>query len=123
MIATEEQTETRIATALDEEGHVYVHVSFTAPQDGAAIRIWSTTFLTDHHSAHESRLVHAENISYAPQWTLVAPDKTVSFLLIFKALPRTCAIFDLIERIPQPGGFEVRGIVRNETDVYHTVLT
>ena len=36
----------------------------------------------------------------------------------FSGLPRSCTSFDLIERIPEPGGFEVRNIGRNKTDVY-----
>jgi hypothetical protein len=51
------------------------------------------------------------------------PDKgTYSFLLIFSALPKACILFDLIEDIPQPGGFLVKGIKRNKTDVYRITL-
>jgi hypothetical protein len=63
--------------------------------------------------------VHAENISLAPEWTLIPDNKLYRFLLIFDALPRGCSAFDLVEEIPQPGGFHVEGIVRNQTDVYH----
>jgi hypothetical protein len=28
-------------------------------------------------------------------------------------------VFDLVEEIPQPGGFVIKNIRRNETDVYH----
>jgi hypothetical protein len=114
--------EIQIATDADEKGYVYVHVSFPPPQDEMWIRIWRTTYLTDRNSPHESRLVHAENISYAPQWTSIPAGSHHSFLLIFEGLPKSCSVFDLIERIDQPGGFAVSGIVRNEADVYRVSL-
>lgn len=83
------------------------------------IRIWKTTYLVDRGSGSKSKLVHAENISFAPEWTLVPDKKPFRFLLIFDALPRTCSSFDLVEEIPQAGGFHVEGIIRNKTDVYH----
>jgi hypothetical protein len=38
--------------------------------------------------------------------------------LIFGALPKKCHVFQLIEEIPEEGGFTVRNIIRNKTDVY-----
>ena len=102
-----------------EDSFVYVHCYFNNPAEGALIRIWNSTFLVDGGSTAKSKLVHAENISFAPQWTLI-PDFTMySFLLIFTALPKSCTQFDLIEQIPQPGGFHVKNIHRNQQDVYH----
>jgi len=105
-----------------DDSYVYVHCSFPIPSPGFLIRVWKTTFLNDCHSAAKSQLVHAENISYAPQWTLVPEQGTYSFLLIFSALPKSCTLFDLAEEIPQPGGFLVKGISRNKTDVYRITL-
>ena len=101
-----------------EDSYVYVHCSFPIPTPDMLIRIWKTTFLKDCHSPGQSQLIHAENISYAPEWTII-PDKGIySFLLIFSALPKSCILFDLVEEIPQPGGFLVKSIKRNKTDVY-----
>lgn len=86
------------------------------------IRIWKTTFLVDKSSSHRSKLVHAENISYAPQWTVIPENKLFQFLLIFEALPKGCELFDLLEDIPQPGGFFVDSIMRNKKDVYHVYI-
>ena len=105
-----------------EDSYVYVHCSFPITTPGMLIRIWKTTFLVDQHSPSRSQLIHAENISYAPEWTMI-PDKGIySFLLIFSALPKSCLLFDLIEDIPQPHGFLVKGIKRNKTDVYRITL-
>jgi hypothetical protein len=52
-------------------------------------------------------------------WTEVPNNALFRFLLIFEALPKGCNIFDLVEDIPQPGGFFVSDIMRNATDVYH----
>ena len=112
-VLTEEQT------VVSEESHVYVHCYFNNTVKDMLIRIWKTTFLVDKYSGHRSKLVHAENISYAPMWTEVPNNALFQFLLIFEALPKGCSIFDLVEDIPQPGGFFVSDIMRNQTDVYH----
>ncbi|MGC3944937.1 MAG: hypothetical protein QM762_10545 [Chryseolinea sp.] len=101
------------------DGYVYVHCHFENEWQDALIRIWKTTFLVDLVSGYKSRLIHAENISFAPIWTIIADQRTHTFLLIFEALPKPCKMFDLVEEIPQPGGFHVQNIHRNPTDVYH----
>jgi hypothetical protein len=105
-----------------EASHVYVHCYFNNTVKDMLIRIWKTTFLVDKNSLHRSKLVHVENISYAPQWTVVPENKLFQFLLIFDALPKGCEIFDLLEDIPQPGGFYVANIMRNKKDVYHVYI-
>lgn len=105
-----------------DDSFVYVHCHFNNPSADMLIRIWRTTFLIDPHGTTRSRLVHAENVSYAPQWTMI-PKGEFTFLLIFGGLPKSVQIFDLVEEIPQPGGFVVRSIRRNETDVYHIDIT
>jgi hypothetical protein len=102
-----------------DDSYVYVHCYFENTSDEMLIRIWRTTFLIDRHSSTRSQLVHAENISYAPQWTIIPGKQDFSFLLIFGGLPKSCLVFDLVEEIAQPGGFHVKNIKRNETDVYH----
>jgi hypothetical protein len=105
-----------------EDSYVYVHCSFPIIEPGMLIRIWKTTFLSDCHSTGKSQLIHAENISYAPDWTMIPDNGVYSFLLIFSALPKSCVLFDLIEDIPQPNGFLVKSIKRNKTDVYRITL-
>lgn len=102
-----------------EDHHVYVHCYFDNQSDDMLIRIWRSTFLIDRASGSRSELIHAENISYAPQWTMIPKKGTFSFLLIFSSLPKDCTVFDLLEDIPQAGGFFISGIKRNELDVYH----
>lgn len=110
---------TSIDTALLDDSCVYVHCHFQNEGQEMLIRIWRTTFLIDRGSGARSGLIHAENISYAPLWTLIPEKKHYTFLLIFSALPKGCMHFDLVEEIPQPGGFYVSSIQRNEKDVYH----
>lgn len=83
-----------------------------------AIRIWPTTFLIAKDVNHRSQLIHAENIPYYPIWKPVALGSRTRFTLIFSGLPADCARFDMVEDIPEPGGFIVRNIPRNELDVY-----
>jgi hypothetical protein len=110
---------TSIAPSTLEDSFVYVHCHYQNSGQEMLIRIWSTTFLIDKASGARSRLIHAENISMAPVWTQIPNGSSYSFLLIFEGLAKSCKLFDLIEEITQPGGFEVRNISRNETDVYH----
>jgi hypothetical protein len=110
---------TETQTDVQQESHVYVHCYFNNTFQDMLIRIWRSTFLVDNATGTRSPLVHVENISYAPQWTLIPDRKLFHFLLIFEALPKNCVSFNLIEDIPQPGGFRVENISRNKTDVYH----
>lgn len=112
----------QVITEVAHESHVYVHVTYPPGQGEVLLRIWRTTFLLDKGSSHESRLVHADNISYAPTWTIVPAARPHTFLLIFEGLPKQCVVFDLVERIDQPGAFEVRSIRRNKSDVYRVTL-
>ncbi len=102
-----------------EDSFVYVHCYFENQSDDMLIRIWRSTYLIDRASGSRSKLVHVENISYAPLWTMIPKKGTFSFLLIFSALPKDCLVFDLLEDISQAGGFSVQAIKRNELDVYH----
>ncbi len=105
-----------------DDSYVYVHCSFDNAWEDALIRIWKTTFLVDHASGAKSQLIHAENISIAPLWTIISDNKTHNFILIFSALPKNCTQFDLIEEISQPGGFHIADISRNMLDVYHVTM-
>lgn len=115
------ETEPVTSTEIREDSYVYVHCYLPNYSKDAMVRIWKTTYLVDKTSGHKSELVHAENISFAPQWTPVQ-GSSYSFLLIFSGLPKSCFQFDMIEEIEQPGGFLVKDIQRNETDVYHVDL-
>ena len=135
-IETEEQVETTTATPavkfdeklkneilsrIHEEKAVIVHCSYNAAIDGG-IRIWNSTFLIDKASGDRSNMHHAENISIAPEWTYVPEGKTHRFTLIFAPLPKSCEFFDLLEDIPQAGGFFIQNIKRNKSDVYDVVI-
>jgi hypothetical protein len=108
-----------IATEFLEDSFVYVHCYFENTTKDMLIRIWRTTYLIDRSSSSRSELVHIENITFAPLWTLIPDNATYNFLLVFSALPKSCTHFDLVEERPQPGGFFIQGIQRNERDVYH----
>ena len=108
-----------ISPAVLEDSYVYVHCYYNNTGDDMMLRIWKTTFLVDKSTGVRTRLVHAENISFAPLWTQIPNGQPYSFLLVFEALPKSCQQLDLIEDIPQSGGFEVRDIHRNASDVYH----
>lgn len=113
------ETLTGIDASVLEDSYVYVHCYFHNTFKDMLIRIWKTTYLVDKGSGSQSKLIHAENISFAPVWTQIPDGRMYTFLLIFSALPKRCISFDLLEDIPQAGGFFIPGIMRNQTDVYH----
>lgn len=104
---------------VEVEKQVIVHCCFPGtPSSDMLIRIWRSTFLIDESLKHKSSLIHHENISLFPYWTEVPPMKDFWFTLVFSGLPNECKSFDLKEVIPQEGGFWIKDIIRNGTDVY-----
>lgn len=106
----EEKTE--VKTLESEERQTIVHCTCG---DDYAYRIWPSTFLIEQGTGRKAKLLTAFNISFAPQWTL---NDGRGFTLIFEGLSKSCTSFDLVEEIPQDGGFEARNIPRNKMDVY-----
>lgn len=103
----------QIKTLETEERQTIVHCTC---REEYAYRVWPTTYLIEHGTKRRAKLITAFNISFAPEWTL---NDGRGFTLIFEGLSRECTVFDLIEMIPQEGGFEFRNIARNKTDVYY----
>ncbi|WP_235831872.1 hypothetical protein [Paenimyroides viscosum] len=111
-----------ILLARNEEQQVIVHCSIYAMDFGDAARIWKSTYLINKQSGKKYKLLFAEGISFAPQWTLIPFKKPLEFTLIFKGLPKSCTSFDLVEIIPEEGGFEVLNVPRNASDVYYVTI-
>lgn len=110
-----------LLTHIDERGQVTVRCSF-ASHDFNLIRIWRSTCLICYDTGQRSELLYADGIAIAPQWMPVLPGSPVRFTLVFAPLPRACSYFDLLEDIPQAGGFHVAGIRRNERDLYEVEI-
>ncbi len=110
----EEKTEVKILES--EERQTIVHCTC---RDEYAYRVWPTTYLVEQGSEKRAKLITAFNISFAPQWT---ENDGKGFTLIFEGLSKGCTAFDLKEIIPQSGGFNVKGIQRNNMDVYQVNL-
>jgi hypothetical protein len=111
-----------LSSQTDVEGQVTIHVEYEVKQAGEAIRIWPTTYLVPQEGGNKSKLVTFEKISLAPFWTILRKKGTFSFTLVFSPLPKSCQLFHLWEDIEQPGGFLIRNIKRNHTDVYEVIL-
>ena len=109
---------------IEVEKQVIVHCCFPATFfEGNLIRIWRSTFLVDESCSYKSGLIHHENISLYPDWTVVPAFQDFWFTLVFSGLPKDCKTFDLQEIIPEEGGFHVKNIKRNGSDVYRVKLT
>jgi hypothetical protein len=107
---------------LPDEGQVIVHLTYYSHWENI-IRIWPTTYLVPQDGGDCSKLLTTHGITLYPAWTLLDAGERFRFTLVFAPLPKTCTIFDLQEDIPEPGGFFISGIKRNQTDVYHLRLT
>ena len=101
-----------VKTFQSEERQTIVHCMVP---EGFAYRIWPSTYLIERESGRRAKLLTAFNISFAPIWT---HNDGKGFTLIFEGLSKGCEFFDLKEMIPEEGGFEVKGIQRNNSDVY-----
>ena len=113
-----------LQTKIEEEKQVIVHCCFPAsPFLGNLIRIWNTTYLLDTSSSHKSKLIHAENITIYPNWTAVPFMRDFWFTLVFSGLPKECTSFDFKEIIPEEGGFFVKSIKRNASDIYRIKIS
>ena len=110
-----------LLTNLDERGQVTVRCRFDSA-DFNLIRNWRSTYLVCYDSGHRSELLHADGIAIAPQWMPVLPGAAAVFTLVFAPLPKECSAFDLVEDIPQAGGFHVAGIRRNRRDMYEVAV-
>lgn len=120
----EKQLLESLKTKIEEEKQVIIHCCFPAsPFLGNLIRIWNSTVLIDNNSSHQSKLIHSENISIYPQWTPVPFMKDFWFTLVFTGLPKECTSFDFKEVIPEEGGFYVKSIKRNSSDIYRIKIS
>lgn len=116
----------KLSNEVEEESQVVLHCCFRKPlYRRTEISIWQSTFLYDLGSSHISKLIHVENISIYPNWMFLDVRETLVFTLIFTGLPKTCTLFNMIEKKPKSGGcdfiecgFYIPNIERNSTDVY-----
>ena len=120
-IAKEEVIETRLSEQVEEAGMIVVHCRCSPPH-GGNVRVWPATFLLDRDSPAESKLLHVFGVSVAPEWTHIPPKGTMIFTLVFEPLPKTCTVFNFVEKIPLPGAFRVDNIPRNKADVYRITI-
>ena len=99
-----------------EERSTVVHCTVNGyPFWPTGIRIWPTTFLIQENGKRK-KLLQAYNITPYPDWKWVFHGHV--FTLVFEGLDKDCLLFDLLEDIPQPGGFCIENIERNKQDVY-----
>lgn len=113
---------TELLTNIEEESQVIVHCHMDCTEFADAARIWKSTYIIDNATGCRYPLAHVEGITMYPNWTHIPEGSSLNFTLFFKGLPKSCKSFDLIEVIPQPGGFECRNIPRNNSDVYHVLF-
>ena len=118
MIEEKIEPKTDVRVLESEERQTIIHCNCES-ENNDAYRIWPSTYLVEHGSNRRAKLITAFNISFAPQWTL---NDGRGFTLIFEGLSKNCNSFDLIEMIPQAGGFEVFNIQRNMLDVYQVTF-
>ncbi|MGE5521525.1 MAG: hypothetical protein ACM3VS_16485 [Candidatus Dadabacteria bacterium] len=120
-IQTKVHVDTEVYEEVSEERQAIVHVTCTDQVFGILfIRIWPSTFLVQRDGTRK-KLLHSFNIGKYPKY-LAVPDGHV-FTLVFEALDKGCDRFDLLEDIPEPGGFFIKDVNRNKTDVYYLEIS
>lgn len=116
-----------ILTEVQEEGQVVVHCSFYNDPSiyigEIGVRVWKETFIIDESTGYMNQMVKAFGIVYQPDWYFIMPGETKRFTMVFEALPKSCTSFTLAEIIPQSGAFVVKGIKRNNSDIYSVKLS
>jgi len=105
-------------TEIAPEKQVIVHCHYYNHGMADQIRIWETTYLIAKNHEYRSQLINAYNIAKYPKFMTTIPNVPHKFTLIFEALPEECKLFDLLEDIPETGGFYIHNIRRNKTDIY-----
>ncbi len=83
------------------------------------IWMWPSTYLVQQDGQHK-RLLHIYNIPFHPDWKVAKAGH--QFILLFEGLDSNCVKFDLIEKSEEKGGFIIKDIQRNSTDVYHLLV-
>lgn len=100
---------------IDDTGQVIIH----GKSSGGRTRLWPDhTVLIPHGFNKICKLVYSEGISLYPNWS----NGDIKFIMIFEGLPNGCQAFDLIEQIPESGGFKFPNITRNNSDVYKLIF-
>ena len=99
------------------ENQVTIHIENGIHQ---YVRIWNSVELIDSVSNTNAKLVQVYGAPMFPDWKFIPKGK--KYTLVFEGLRKSCKQFDLIENIPQSGGFIVHGIERNNLDVYKIIL-
>ncbi|SRX73357.1 hypothetical protein [Aequorivita antarctica] len=107
-----------IATQTETESQVIVHINCYSGMYPTQVRIWNNVFLLCKDTGAKSKLLFSDNIAVYPQWTELKAYKDLDFTLVFENLPKECRKFDLIEQIPETGGFFFKDIQRNNSNVY-----
>ncbi|WP_313115159.1 hypothetical protein [Aequorivita sediminis] len=107
------------STQTETESQVIVDIDLGPYRDVQRMRIWNNTYLKCHQTARKSKMLFSENIAVYPNWCFVKPGTIFSFTLIFENLLKECLSFDLVEDIPEMGGFLFNGIKKNNSNVYH----
>ncbi|MEI6899564.1 MAG: hypothetical protein WCL00_06785 [Bacteroidota bacterium] len=120
-VLLDEDVKQSLLSQVEVEGVVTVHCAYHSA-DGEVIRIWRSTYLVEKSTGIRSKLVDALDIPFYPVRLVVPAGTTALFTLFFAPLARSCEAFDLFEDIPELGGFEIKDIQRNQTDVYHVCL-
>ena len=113
---TQSSVELDVKIHLQEERGTIVHIHYYGI---GPIRIWPTTYLVQENGKRK-KMIQAYNIPLFPHWKAVNYGHL--FTLLFEGLDKDCLTFDLLEDIPESGGFNIEKIMRNDTDVYWLLL-
>lgn len=108
----------QMRTQVESETQVIVHIKHYSGHTVSLLRIWNNTYLQCKATKMKRKLLFSYNIASFPGYSPVDPYSSLDFTLVFENLLKECTRFDLIEDIPEKGGFHFKNIQRNNSNVY-----
>jgi len=111
-----------ILSALELESQTTLHCKIRGAeiyQHGGFANINPNTFLINRQSNERLKLLHAENIPYAPhRYIFRHPNDFLYFTLLFQKIPETWTTFCLYEETAFGDGFFVGEVPKNKSGIY-----
>jgi hypothetical protein len=105
-----------------EESQTIIHCkikAFAMFQQGGWANISPNTYLLNRQSNERLKLIHAENIPYAPHRHFFGhPKDVLYFTLLFQKIPDSWTTFCLYEETIMGDGFFVGEVPKNKNGIY-----
>jgi len=115
-----------VLTEMEEQGFTYLHCTyFTTPiyHGGWWVNIYKSTYLVGDDGT-ELPMIHALNIPISPERHYLKKfGDSLTFTLVFPALPKTWKVFHCIEKCSGCDGLSAHNITKNNSGAYRVIMS